>query len=44
MPDVPETLEVTVIWLDGEDGNTLPLLLSDKGYGILPAAASPVFC
>ena len=37
-------LRGTARYISGEDGNTLPLLLSDKGYGILPAAASPVFC
>ncbi|HBA47181.1 MAG TPA: DNA helicase UvrD [Lachnospiraceae bacterium] len=37
-------LKGTARYISSQDCGALPLLLSDKGYGILPAAASPVFC
>lgn len=37
-------LKGTARYISSQDCGTLPLLLSDMGYGILPAAASPVFC
>ncbi len=37
-------LKGTARYISGEDNIALPLLLSDKGYGILPAASSSVFC
>lgn len=37
-------LKGTARYISSQNCGALPLLLSDKGYGILPAAASPVFC
>ena len=37
-------LKGTARYISQEDGAEFPLLISDRGYGILMAAASPVFC